>query len=314
MCMEKDLLQRYVEGNVSQEEVDAVVDWLDADPEHVREFMALHKVYDITVMNQSTFPSPEVHEKKRQVRFFITELLKVAAIVLLVLGIQQIIDYRQHNSSLLTYQTLYVPAGQRAELLLPDSTHVWLNAHSRLVYPVTFNRDIRSVELEGEAYFDVKRNEQIPFLVKTPKMNVRVLGTEFNVSAYAEEAGFEVALLEGSVELETDDQTAIYQMQPGEQVRYVDGKYESNPIEELDYFKWKEGLICFRNQPISEIVEKLSLYFDVQIEVLNPDLLNEYYTGKFRTKDGVEQVLKVLQLEHHFQYEKDNEQNKITIK
>lgn len=95
MCMEKDLLQRYVEGNVSQEEADAVVDWLDADPEHVREFMALHKVYDITVMNQSTFPSPKVHEKKRQVRFFITELLKVAAIVLLVLGIQQIIDYRQ---------------------------------------------------------------------------------------------------------------------------------------------------------------------------------------------------------------------------
>ena len=87
-----------------------------AETEHVREFKAFIN-YDITVMNQSTFPSPEVHEKKRQVRFFITELLKVAAIVLLVLGIQQIIDYRQHNSSLLTYQTLYVPAGQRAELL-----------------------------------------------------------------------------------------------------------------------------------------------------------------------------------------------------
>lgn len=313
--MEKDLLQRYVEGNVSPEEADAVVDWLDADPEHVKEFMALHKVYDMTVMNQEAFPH-EANEGKRRTRMppFVVELLKVAAIVLLVLGIQQVVDYRREEAAPPLFQTLYVPAGQRAELLLPDSTRVWLNAHSRLVYPVTFERGTRSVELEGEAYFDVKRNEQAPFLVKTSKMNVRVLGTEFNVSAYAEEKGFAVALLRGSVELETDGQTDVYRMRPGEQVRYVDGKYESSPIEELDYFKWKEGLICFRNQPISEIMEKLSLYFDIQIDVLNKDLLDEYYTGKFRTKDGVEQVLKVLQLEHRFRYEKNNEQNKITIK
>ena len=86
------------------------------------------------------------------------------------------------------------------------------------------------------------------------------------------------------------------------------------PIQNPDYFKWKEGLICFQDEPISDIMDKLSLYFDVKIQHRNQAFLKERYTGKFRSKDGVEQVLKVLQMEHHFRYVKDNEQNVITIK
>ena len=71
-------------------------------------------------------------------------------------------------------QTLYVPAGQRAELILPDSTKVWLNAHSKLVYPLSFHKDTRSVELSGEAYFEVRRNEKVPFVVKTSKVDIKV--------------------------------------------------------------------------------------------------------------------------------------------
>lgn len=312
--MDKDLLRRYIEGCVTPEEVERVVDWLDADEQHVTEFLALHKVFDISVLNQ--LPAKEGKEALQRISLhhIVKEILKIAAIVLLILGGQSIWEKQENEESAPLYQTLYVPAGQRAELILPDSTRVWLNACSRLMYPVTFMKENRLVELEGEAYFEVQRNEKAPFIVKTPKTAVRVLGTEFNVSDYPNRPGFELALLKGSVELLPSKRSNPYRMKAGEQILLKDGKYLSSNIEDTDYFKWKEGLLCFRDQPISEIIDKLSLYFDVKIYVENQKLLSENYTGKFLAKDGIEQVLKVLQLEHKFVYVKNNELKEITIK
>lgn len=312
--MNLDLLRKYIEGNVTDEEAGQVVDWLDADEEHINEFMALHKVFNISVLNQVPIQKKEKFPKNISLRRIIKEVIKIAAVILLVLGGKSILENRSGEVEIPLYQTLYVPAGQRAELILPDSTKVWLNAQSRLVYPVTFLKENRSVELEGEGYFEVKRNEAVPFIVKTPTASVKVLGTEFNVSDYPNDIDFNVALLKGSVELWTPQFSKAYRMKAGEQVVFKDGKYTSSEITDEDYFKWKEGLLCFYNQPIPKIIDKLSLYFGVKINMNKPTLKNEYYTGKFRVSDGIEQVLKVLQLEHRFVYVKDNDLNEITIK
>lgn len=313
--MDRKLLQRYIEGNVTTEEIESVVDWLDKDEKHVKEFMSLHKLYDISVMNQ-----PKQQQSQRRTNLFVstkrivTELLKIVAIALLLIGGRSLLDKKEAEKTASLYQTLFVPSGQRAELTLPDSTKVWLNAQSRLVYPVTFQKNNRRVELDGEAYFKVKHNEKSPFIVKTEKMNIKVLGTEFNVSAYSDTPEFEVSLLEGVVELGSTNSSKTYRMKPGEQIRLVSGKYVSTGIKDMDYFKWKEGLLCFTNSPIEEIINKLCLYYDVEIEVAELPFLKESYSGKFRVKDGVEHVLKVLQLEHRFSYKIDNELNLITIK
>lgn len=312
--MDKDLLQRYIEGCVTQEEAEQVVDWLDEDERHVKDFLALHKVFDISVLNQLPVTSGVEAKRTISLRRIVKEVLKAAAIILLILGGQSIWEKRDKEEVAPLYQTLYVPPGQRAELVLPDSTKIWLNACSRLVYPVTFMKENRSVVLEGEAYFEVRRNEKVPFVVKTPKTNVKVLGTEFNVCDYPDRPDFELALLKGSVELLPANWTNAYRMKAGEQILFKEGRYISSTIEDTDYFKWKEGLLCFRDQPISEIIDKLSLYFDVKIHVENQKLLNEGYTGKFLVKDGIEQVLKVLQLEHRFTYVKNNDLKEITIK
>lgn len=311
--MDEKLLQRYVEGNVTTKEVETVVDWLDADGDHVKEFMSLHKLYDISVLNSGK------RTYRRQIRTtpfrrLVIECVRIAAIACLLIGGKYLLAPPGSSDTPLRYQTLYAPSGQRAELILPDSTKVWLNAHSRLMYPVTFQENNREVELDGEAYFDVKRNEASPFIVKTKKLEISVLGTEFNVSAYSERSDFEIALLKGRVELKSTEAAFTYRMQPGEQIRYKDGRYAASRIKDMDYFKWKEGLLCFNNQPIEEIIDKLCLYYDVRIEVGSQPFLKERYSGKFRVKDGVEQVLKVLQLEHKFTYTKDNESNLITIK
>lgn len=312
--MDKKLLQKYVDGTISSDDVETVVDWLDADENHVKEFMALHKLYDISILNQSIQEQRKKKGYRVVFRSIVKELLKVAAIALILLGVNSLLQKEIVEEPPLLYQTLYVPAGQRAELTLPDSTKVWLNAHSKLVYPVNFRQGSRQVELDGEAYFDVRHDNESPFIVKTKSMDVKVLGTEFNVLAYSEVGEFNISLLRGSVELSAPDLSRKYRMTAGEQVYYKDGKYVSAPIGYMDYFKWKEGLLCFNNQSIGIIIDKLRLYYDIRIEVADLPFLKERYSGKFRVKDGVEQVLKVLQLEHKFTYVKDNELNLITIK
>lgn len=313
--MDKDLLQRYVEGNVTLEEVEIVVDWLDADEKNVKEFMSLHKLYDISVLNQSVQRQVKARNTRSVLfRRIIQEMTKVAAVAFIIIVFQFLFDKEVQKEEPLLFQTLYVPSGQRAELILPDSTKVWVNAHSRIVYPVTFQKDFRQVELDGEAYFDVKHNGKSPFIVKTEKIDIKVLGTEFNVTAYNENPEFRIALLKGSVELESPRSSLKYMMKPGEQVRFKEGNYVSSEIKDMDYFRWKEGLLCFNNQPISEILDELCLYYDIKINVADLPFLKERHSGKFRVKDGVEHILRVLQLEHRFTYIKDNELNLITIK
>ncbi|MBS1322431.1 MAG: FecR family protein, partial [Parabacteroides sp.] len=297
--MDKEILQRYVEGNVSPEEIIAVVDWLDADESHVREFMALHKLNDISLLNQPD-SKVDVQKKKKTITFrqIGYELAKIAAILILFWGGTKLYETTSVKENVIAYQTLYVPAGQRAELILPDSTHVWLNARSKLVYPISFGKDIRQVELNGEAYFDVIHNEKQPFVVKTPQMDIQVLGTEFNVTAYSSSSDFEVALLRGCIELSSPRLSSNYRMKEKEHIRLQNNKLISKDISDYDYFRWKEGLICFNNESVATIIEKLKLYYDIDIEVYNQKFINSRYTGKFRTKDGIEQVLRVLQIEH----------------
>ena len=313
--MDKEILQRYVEGNVSPEEIIAVVDWLDADESHVREFMELHKLNDISLLNQPD-SKVDVQKKKKTITFrqIGYELAKIAAILILFWGGTKLYETTSVKENVIAYQTLYVPAGQRAELILPDSTHVWLNARSKLVYPISFGKDIRQVELNGEAYFDVIHNEKQPFVVKTPQMDIQVLGTEFNVTAYSSSSDFEVALLRGCIELSSPRLSSNYRMKEKEHIRLQNNKLISKDISDYDYFRWKEGLICFNNESVATIIEKLKLYYDIDIEVYNQKFINSRYTGKFRTKDGIEQVLRVLQIEHKFTYTKNNDLNLITIK
>lgn len=312
--MDEKILDRYIKGEATFEERQQIVDWLDADEENVREMMALHKLHDIEVMNQVEIKSMGDQSKKSGKQSFLwrkvgMELLKVAAILVFVFGIQLLI-----KTDKVGYQTLYVPNGQRAELTLPDGTEVWLNSCTRLVYPQVF-AEAREVKLDGEAYFKVTRNEKQAFVVKTEDIDIKVLGTEFNVKAYSAIDEQQVDLLKGSVELSGGvmGQRSL-RMNPQESVRIAEGKIKRSRIDDYDYFRWKEGLICFKNESVGSIIKKLEIYYDVRIVVDREDLLKDTYSGKFRTRDGIEQVLKVLQLEHDFVYVKDDDLNLITIK
>ena len=332
---ESSVILKYIRGTASEEEKAEVDLWLKKHPDNEEALLQIARIYyacrtqerivsrdplraywkvDKKLKSQSHLKESQKKDHYAIFHRIVIELLKVAAIVLILLGGNFLLQKDDQMESFPSFQTLYVPAGQRAELVLPDSTKVWLNANSKLVYPTSFKEGIRQVELDGEAYFDVKHNGDNPFVVRTKSMNVTVLGTEFNVSAYSGIEEFNIALLRGSVELNSSDRSGKYRMKAGEQIFYREGKYVSAQIGNMDYFKWKEGVLSFNNQPIHVIIDKLRLYYDIRIEVADLPFLEERHSGKFRVKEGVEQVLKVLQLEHKFTYVKDNELNLITIK
>lgn len=209
-------------------------------------------------------------------------------------------------------QELYVPAGQRAELTLPDGSKVWLNAGSRLSYPSTFTNE-RRVSLSGEGYFVVAPNKEVPFIVSTSTIDVRALGTEFNVSSYPSSRNIEVYLQKGSVKTYFPGaETNGLIMLPGQCLVQNGKKLELKEMDP-DILLWREGLYTFKKQKLGKIIEKLELYYDVRINVKDPEILDYEYVGKFRQRDGILTILQVIQKIHKFKIEKDEELNQITL-
>lgn len=254
---------------------------------------------------------------RRRRRFFMLRWGKYAAIwIVSILASWMLAFYyysRPGQSEMIAMsQELYVPAGQRAELTLPDGSKVWLNAGSRLSYPSTFTHE-RRVSLSGEGYFVVAPNKDVPFIVSTSTVDVRALGTEFNVSGYPSAGNVEVYLQKGSVKAYFPDAEASgLIMSPG-QCLVQNGKKlelkEMNP----DILLWREGLYSFKKQKLGKIVEKLELYYDVKINVKDPEILDYEYVGKFRQQDGIMTILQVIQKIHPFKIEKNEELNQITL-
>lgn len=322
--MDHEILQRYIEGNSTQQEKEDVARWLDADEKHMQEFLLLRNVYDVSLWRgKDTFAKIEEehsdengnNNNKRRIKL-VREFLKIAAVFLLALGCYHLFlsPGMQIQNTNVALQTVYAPEGQRAEVVLSDGTKVWLNAKSSITFPNDFSGAERLVKLDGEAYFDVTHDDLKKFVVKTDEYQVKVHGTEFNVNAYSNSSVFETTLIAGSVEVVSNATAESIMLSPNKKVYAENNKLVLTDLESQDQFLWKKGILFFENQDVKDIFEKLELYYDVKIEVRNREILsNKYqYTGKFWSKDGIEHVLKVLQLRHNFKYTKD-EMNNITI-
>lgn len=312
--MNNDLLQKYISGNATDAEKQYVVEWIQQSPENMRQYRTQRKLHDIILWRTSEVPETKKQSKKTfTFRTLCIEAAKIAAVfAIIMVGIHYGKDKNEATQSELL-QSIHVPAGQRAEIVLADGTKVWLNSLSTLTFPGNFNGDFRNVKLNGEGYFAVAKNTAQPFIVQTNQCSVKALGTEFNVMAYATDSVWETALLEGVVEILSPGATNGMKLEPNTMATLKGKKLIKERITDPDHFLWREGLICFNNVSVRDMIGKLSLYYGVDFVVNNTRILNNHYTGKFRTRDGVEHVLKVLKLNNNFTYKKDDENNVITI-
>ena len=243
-----------------------------------------------------------------------TELIKIAAVVAITLGGSYFYYQSSLEKELMAMQTITVPAGQRINITLVDGTNVWLNARTSLSYPVKFGKNNRQVVLDGEAYFDVTKDKSKPFIVQTDNYNVEVLGTQFDVNAYSETGEFETTLMSGSVKVASvSDSTQKITLKPNNKVFLQDGKLHVTAVDDYNPYRWKEGLICFKNETFTSIMKDFEKYYGLTIQVKNKNVFKYVYTGKFRQTDGIDYALRVLQKDIKFTYQRDDENQIIYI-
>ena len=188
-----------------------------------------------------------------------------------------------------------VPRGAEFCLSLADGSRVWLNSDSEIRYPVAFGKDRRTVFLSGEAYFDVVQDEAHPFIVDMGNSSVRVLGTSFDVRAYADEDEVLTTLVQGSVKFSAGKEFVT--LEPGKQaVLGKSGSIETREVDTYLYTAWKEGVFAFKRQRLEEIMKVVARWYDVNIFWENVSQKEVTFTGKMKRYDDFSKVVEVLEM------------------
>lgn len=325
--MSDQQLLAYVRGELSPEEVDRFLDWVEASPAHKARYRLIRNAWDLVVLSHSDMDSistdqaydllktkmrdtgDQLPDKKG--RFWnIRSIFRVAATVLLSVAASWY--FFKYRGDTVGYHHIEVSVGQRVKLVLADSTIVWLAAGSEFTYPERFSKQKRHVVLNGEAQFHVKNDSHKPFEVETATHTVNVLGTEFNVYAYDEAAHFETTLYAGSVLIR--DHSVEHQeveLQPGQKLSYDKERNKTSLQSDIDSAEMTdriEGYLIFNKTPFSDMAERLSRYYQKPIRIRDPEIASYECTGKFYYQEKLEKILEVVRAGRPFGYKiKENE-------
>ena len=260
--------------------------------------------------------SPIGHSSNRPagriIRASLMVYYRIAAIIVLGLILAGLYNYLNnvtvYPDNKAVYSEVVAPMGSRIKVDLPDGSTAWLNHGSILRYPNKYSRKSRELFLSGEAYFDVRKDERRPFILKTPDVNIHVLGTTFNVMAYEDERAVEVTLETGRLNLYSlsGEQSSgrIASLKPGERI-VINRESKTYAMHYGDtdvHTSWKDGLMIFREDPLDIIVKRLEHCYNVEIELLNQELLDHTFTVTF-TDETLEQALHLLSVAVPIKYE-----------
>jgi transmembrane sensor len=331
--MNKELLKKYCTNCCTEKELNSVLAWFEECAVTPKGKSLLLNMWDELPDNEGNLKTDfdlllsrihnEIHltqskkylqranqnpvNYKRRERF-INVLTRIAAILLfpvLGFGLFMSVKYQSarhsHTSVNLAYNEVFSSVDAITKVTLPDGSNVWLNHNSSLKYPALFRGDFRTVELTGEGYFEVAHNPMIPFIVKAGEIQIKALGTTFNIMAYPDEDRIETSLISGSVELQRlepgGDIISLSKMRPTDLTVFQKNNNEISTltIDDDRYFSWKNGKLVFNKEPLGEVIKKLSRWFNVDIHIKDPELLDLTYTATF-VHETLPQVMELLKL------------------
>ncbi|WP_423126933.1 FecR family protein [Gaoshiqia sp. Z1-71] len=309
-------LTRYLDGELSVQESNEIRSRFEQSDEGRKELDQLEIIWGLAdrLTRMENINRQKARKKvdsrltpsKDRWTIFRQSFQKAAAILIIpVLVFSGYLFLREGNGQFVE-QEFVATYGTRSALLLPDGSKVWLNSGSKLKYGQDFNRDGRTVFLTGEAFFDVAANESKPFDVVTGMFTVRAVGTEFNVFSY-EENEFETSLEEGQTEIflsrtQNPDDLKL-KMRPGQRVVFDqhEGRLVLSDVDVSQFSTWRDGKLSFRNTPVYEVIMKMERWFNVDIELKDPELLNYRYTAVFEN-ETVLQALEMLSFSSPIKY------------
>jgi transmembrane sensor len=296
----KSIITKYLRGKSSADEQNELLHWIRKE-EHFNEFQQVKETWKAEVSKEDV-PSEfvndwasiqnqmmvqlqqDVQRKQRTLNFF-----RYAAIFLVLIAVPALVYILSSDrpTNPLVYTTVAADYGQISKVVLPDSTVIWVNSGSTIKYNNRFSATNRDIELIGEAFFKVHKNKDLPLVVASEDLRVKVLGTEFSVSAYPEEKNIQVVLEKGKVELSTASKTELKQeMKPGELVSYTKVNKEMNlsTVNTGLFTSWKDGIINIYNLPLSELVIKLEKRYNQKFVVDN-EIKNLPYTFTIKNEE-----------------------------
>jgi len=311
----KELIEKYFDGNITDAEIKKLSDWIKND-RHLQnwweEEFSKSDAGINPVLRDKLFArikeqtqGKEETQGKENPRTIRMNPWKWAAAIVLPICIAFFTYYLVDSS-----QTVGAPfivkadKGDKATIELPDGTNVVLNSASQLSYLNNFGENGRRVQLNGEAYFKVAHDEKCAFIVQVGDLEVKVLGTSFNVSAYEDAKDVTVVLLEGKVGVYAQKMSHI--MKPGDKIEYNKATHRitATQVHPNDYIEWTKGNIYFEKESLENIMKTLSRIYDVEIRFDSNKLPNEYFTGTI-PGGGIQNALNILMLTSPFYYEMD---------
>lgn len=311
-----DIIIKYLQGNASEEEKKEFLDWLKQSGENKKIFSEIRDIW----LTTGTSPASGPHYLKAAFRRFtenVNELdrrktflqfnfpLKVAASVAILLICSLGGYFAGHTNALrqtgetgmLVMNQAIMGQGSKGSVTLPDGTVAWLNENSKLVYPEHFAAGKRQVKLEGEAYFEVVRDEKAPFYVETDDMVVNVLGTRFDVKNYVHKETVEATLISGKVKVFFPDSKEGIVLEPNQKIscNRQTGDYRLTEVNASEYILWiNEKLVC-TNETLSAVLHKMKLWYDIDIECDAGVSLNQHISLTIR-KESPNEIFKLLEL------------------
>lgn len=320
-----NLIMDHLTGSATDEARRQLTGWRSASGENERLFVEMQKMWDALSLSKRN----EQFDEQRAYRMFRERVnteprmakripmsrrqlfRKIASYAAIVIPFV-ILSYfagRYFTSASgqkgeLTLLEVAVPNGSKTQMKLQDGSMVWLNAGSKLQYDSEFGRTNRKLVLSGEAYFEVTKNEETPFIVETGEVKVKVLGTHFNVTAYSENSEIKVALLEGAVEMTPDKSNTVF-LKPGDLVYYYTTTRQTviSPSSTDHALDWRENRLIFTGETFEQITRTLERNFDVKVSIHNRQIKTRQFAGDFVNNETIEQILHVMSVNGKFRYQ-----------
>lgn len=312
--IEKDYIQplitAFLSGNATDGERRELEEWVKQSPDNNRYFQEMRNVWQ--AMNPAFNPSEiNVFEAEKNilaniaaternvVRVVLLYWQRIAAIIVIPLLLLCTYFYLNKNSSqynAIEYQEVKSPHGTFSEVCLSDGTHVWLNGGSSLRYPLVFRKGEREVFLKGEGYFEVEADKENPFVVETGRITLRATGTAFNIEAYNNDSITAVTMVKGKVDVAFGNSSPVA-MIPGERASF-NNLTKQCLIAKTDPYKWyawKDGLMIFRDDPLSYVFKRLGQTFNVNIDLRDTTLANAPYRATFEY-ESLDEILRLLRM------------------
>ena len=308
----ENLIARYLNGECPAQEVDELYTWINQDPENKKTYMAIKDMWD-TLPGEISSPDRQLalfykNQSERRKRTTISWWKQaVAAAAVLATGLFTGLLLNQQKPAVKNQAVVFtVPMGSKSSVILPDSSEVVLNSGSTLTYFSDPDPVQRRVNLSGEAYFNVKQETGIPFIVNSGDFSVEVTGTEFNVCAYEDNSFSSATLTEGNVRLTFNKSGQEFELVPGERLRYdrETNRYSKAMVDTEPEIAWKNSEFIFRNMPFPELVRRLERWYDVNISYSALQLKDFTYSGRFKNQETIWQVLDALKLTTPIDYKR----------